>query len=115
MHLDPDCAVGGASRCVPDAVVPSGGVRVAGLADESRIQVDASGQSAWIGAGYPRTIGSLECLNPAATGTIDRGGCRPHRFFKAHESLAVRFRAATSATTSPTCPENSVSPPHPAS
>jgi len=113
VYLDPDCALLGTLGLVADTIVPSGFVRMLCLAGKRRIQVDAPGQSSRVGAGYPRSIGSSERLYTDAAGTVDRGGRRPHRLLEAHEPSAVRFRAATSATTSPTCPENSVSPPHP--
>lgn len=53
VHLDPDSALCGTSRLVPDAVVPSRCVRMLSFTGEGGIQVDAPGQTARFGAGYP--------------------------------------------------------------
>jgi len=115
VYLDPDCALLGTSRLVPDAVIPPGGVRVSGFTGKRRVEIDAAGQSARFGTGHPRTVFPRQCTLSATVRAINRGGRRPHRLLEAHEPSAVRFRAATSATKSPTFPENSVRPPHPAS
>lgn len=115
MDLEPDCAFDASLRLVPETVIPPGRIRVIGLAGKRRIEGNAPGQSVRVRTFDPGPVHVRERTFPGLPSFIHRCRRPLHCDLETHAAPALRFRSATPATISPTLPENSVNPPHPAS
>lgn len=114
MHLHPDRLFASVPWSVANPIVPSRCVGVTGLLRQCPVQINASRQSARVSACHVRTMPTFQALYACTIGTVHRRRRVLYSLPERHESTAAT-RFATSATVSPTCPENSVRPPHPPS
>ena len=114
MHLHPYCLFGPVPWLVTNSIVPSRCVGVSRLPRQGSVPIDAAGQSARVSTCDVLAMPAFQGLNARAICAVHRRRRVLHGLPEAHDfSAATRF--ATSATISPTCPENSVRPPHPLS
>lgn len=114
MHLNPNCLFGSVPWPVANSIVPSRCVGVVRLSCQGLVQINATRQSARVPACHVPTMSMFQGLNAFAICAVHWRRRVLYGLPERHDS-SVATRFATSATISPTCPENSVRPPHPPS
>ncbi len=112
MNFDPNRLFRSVHRHIAESVVPTRFVGVTGLSSQGGVEIDIPCQTLWIFTRYMPTVPVLQSLFPATIRAVHRWRRVLNSLPEGHD-VSVGMRFATSATMSPTWPENSVRPPHP--